>query len=158
MLEWLSYWLESSAGRTTAAARRQYRRDMESAFGEVIASPFKELRGGLVLGGETLWKKAQAVLGRGARHDADALRWLKRRGMEQARRRVAELSSGEEDQRVQLWMRVALGSERMSDLARELGYSDGSGVLRVVQRLEARAKEDQDLAAKLFRLREAIMA
>jgi hypothetical protein len=41
----------------------------------------------------------------------------------------------------------------MTDLARELGYSDGSGVLRVVQRLEARAQKDRTLAANLNRLR-----
>ena len=33
------------------------------------------------------------------------------------------------------WMRVVLGGERMSEVARELGYSDASGVFRVIARL-----------------------
>jgi REP element-mobilizing transposase RayT len=150
-LEWLSYWLGSSPGRTTAAARRQYRRDIRGAFGEKIVSPLTELRGGLVLGGEALWNKAQAILG--SVRDADASRWLRRQGMTQTRARVAGLLAGEEDRRVQIWARVTLGGERMSDLAGEFGYSDGSGILRVVQRLEARSQREKGLAAKLSRMR-----
>ena len=152
-LEWLTYWQAASGGRTITAARRQYRRDMQSAFGEPADNPFKQLRGGLVLGGEALWKKAQKIMGAAVGNDKDGLRWLKRQGMAQARRHVAELSVGEDDPRIRLWMRVTLGGERMSDLAREFGYSDGSGVLRVVQRLEARARQDKHLAKELSRLR-----
>ena len=155
-LEWLWYWLESSPGRTTAAARRQYQRDIRSAFGEAIVSPLAQLRGGLVLGGEALWKKAQTILGAVPRPDADASRWLRRQGAMAARARVDELLAGEEDRRVQIWARVTLGGERMSDLAAEFGYRDGSGVLRVVQRLEARAKREKDLAGKISRMRRAV--
>jgi hypothetical protein len=73
-----------------------------------------------------------------------------------ARARVDELLAGEEDRRVQIWARVTLGGERMSDLAAEFGYRDGSGVLRVVQRLEARAKREKDLAGKISRMRRAV--
>ncbi len=154
-LEWLTYWLEQTPGRTLAAARRQYRRDMQSAFGEKIVSPLSELRGGLVLGGEALWKKAQSTLGVVARPDADATRWLKRQGMAQARSRAAKLLVGETDRRIRIWARVTLCGERMSDLAVEFGYSDGSGVLRVVQRLEARAAKEKALGRKLSDLRRA---
>ena len=37
----------------------------------------------------------------------------------------------------------------MTDLARPYGYRDGSGVHRVIPRLEARAKEDRKLAQNL---------
>jgi hypothetical protein len=41
--------------------------------------------------------------------------------------------------------------------ASEFGYSDGTGVLQVVQRLEARVKNDKGLAAEqLSRLRRAM--
>lgn len=43
--------------------------------------------------------------------------------------------------------------ERHADLARELGYADTSGVLRVVQRLEAAAEADRQLRRTLERLR-----
>ena len=43
---------------------------------------------------------------------------------------------------MRIWMRVELGGERMTEIGREFGYKDGSGVHRVVQRLNARAEED----------------
>ncbi len=110
-VEWLSYWLEISGGRTQPAARRQYRRDIAGAFDQPIDSPLKELRDGLVLGGDALWKKAQTILKASPRHDADGLRWARRQGMAQARARVAELSAAEADPRVRTWMRVVLGGE-----------------------------------------------
>ena len=33
----------------------------------------------------------------------------------------------------------------MTDVAKQYGYSDGSGVHRVIQRLEARARDDSQL-------------
>jgi hypothetical protein len=76
--------------------------------------------------------------------------------MAQAHAQVVELSAGEDDPRVRTWMRVVLGSERMSVVARELGYADASGVFRVIGRLEARAKADKSLADKLARLRRSM--
>ena len=76
-------------------------------------------------------------------------RWRRPAG---GRRRLA---AGEADERVRLWVRVALGGERMTELAREFGYRDGSGVLQVVKRLEARAKDDAPLRRTLRRLRAA---
>jgi hypothetical protein len=152
----LSLWLEISGGRSLSAAQGQYRRDIGGAFDKPIDSPLKELRDGLVLGGEALWKKAQAILKRAPRHDADGLRWLRRQGMAQVRARVVELSAGEDDPRIRTWMRVILGGERMSVVARELGYADASGVFRVIGRLEARAKADKSLADKLARLRRSM--
>ena len=53
-------------------------------------------------------------------------------------RRVAKLSAAED--RLRMWMRVVLGGERMSALARELGYADASGVFRLIARLEMRGR------------------
>jgi hypothetical protein len=76
--------------------------------------------------------------------------------MEALRRRVAAAAEGEGDRRVRLWMRVVPGGERPADPGRELGYRDGSGVRRVVLRLEAAAREDRELGATLRRLRAAL--
>jgi len=41
-------------------------------------------------------------------------------------------------------------------LAREYGYADGSGVLRVVQRLDAAAADDRRLRKRLNEARESV--
>ncbi len=62
-LEWLNYWQEAAGrGARLARVRRAYRADLASCFGEPAPSPWAGLRGGLVLGGEELWKMAQALL------------------------------------------------------------------------------------------------
>ncbi len=62
---------------------------------------------------------------------------------------VGVMSTDETDARVRVWMRVQFGGECAADLVRELGCSDGSGILRVIQRLERQAGEDASLAGKL---------
>lgn len=52
-----------------------------------------------------------------------------------------------------LWLRVRLGGERLSDLARGYGYRDGFGIHRVVQRLEAESGSNKTLAKRLAKLR-----
>ena len=46
----------------------------------------------------------------------------------------------------------------MTDLAQEFGYRDGSGVLQVVKRLEARAVADKAIARQMRGLRAAFEA
>ena len=48
-----------------------------------------------------------------------------------------------------MWLRVRLGGERMTLVAEDYGYRDGSGVHRVIQRLEEAAKTDAPLAHRL---------
>ena len=156
-LEWLSYWQEMAGlGAGLARVRRAYRSDLAACFGEPAANPWADLRGGLVLGGEELWQKAQALLGASPRRLE--LEWARRDTLEQARRRAAAMAEGERDTRVQLWLRAKLGGERMTDLAQEFGYRDGSGVLQVVKRLEARAVADRAIARQLRELRAAFEA
>lgn len=59
------------------------------------------------------------------------------------------MAQEESDRRAGTWMRVRLGGERPAVLAREYGYRDGSGVLRVVQRLDAAAEKGRSLRVKL---------
>ncbi|MBN1854325.1 MAG: hypothetical protein JW829_16465 [Pirellulales bacterium] len=62
---------------------------------------------------------------------------------------IERLVAEEKDRRVAIWLRVRLGGERMTAVALDFGYRDGSGVHRVLQGLEARAKSDRTLARYL---------
>ena len=53
-----------------------------------------------------------------------------------------------------IWIRVRLGGERMTEVADDYGYRDGSGVHRVLQRLEEKAQHDRSLARHLKKLAE----
>lgn len=151
--EWLGYW--SDGGGETARARRAYAADIAACFGQPVARPLDELKGGLVLG-DSLWDKVRhALRGRGGREE---LRWLKRDNDVRARQRVRQLIADEADRRVRLWARARLAGEPMTLLARELGYADASGVHRVAQRLEAAAKCDENLNARLERLKKMMLS
>ena len=149
--EWLSYW-----GDRAAQATRGYVADIRSCFGRPIPRPLEDLRGGLVLGSEALWKKVRKLLsGRGG---AEELRWRKRQNAAEISRRVAKLIEAEPDRRLRIWARVRLAGEPASVLARELGYADGSGVHRVAERLEAAAAEQSKLKGRMERLKNAVMS
>jgi putative transposase len=152
-LSWLSFWDDGS--KRKARASRSYLADIDSCFGEPVTSPLSELRGGLVLGDETLWRKAKSLLskGKGAEH----LRFSRGQTALEIQRRVAKLIQSENDRRVKIWARVRLGGEALSQLARELDYADGSGVHQVIRRLEASAKADPALQKRLAQLSEAAM-
>ena len=76
-----------------------------------------------------------------------------RRGLPTVRatvsRKIREAVEREPDRRVQIWLRVRLGGERMTEVARDYGYWDRSGIHQVVRRLELRAESDRQLARKL---------
>lgn len=149
-LEWLSYW-----GRTVQEARREYVRSMAEFFGARMVSPLLDLRGGLALGSDALWEKIRGLLE--AREGQEEIRWRKQSDHVVVRRRIAEMVDRETDTRIRIWMRVQLGGERATDVAREFGYADGSGVSRVIQRLESRARRDVGLASKLSAARQEIL-
>jgi len=147
--EWLSYW---SDGKSQAAKR--YVADIRSCFGSPPESPLDDLRGGLVLGDESLWQKVRKLLS-GQKAD-EALRWVKRDHQEAAARKVAKLIEHEPDRRVRTWARFRLAGEPLAALARELKYADGSGVHQVARRLEAAAARDPALNRKLNVLKTAV--
>ena len=55
-----------------------------------------------------------------------------------------------------IWLRVRLGGERMTEVAEDYGYRDGSGVHRVLQRLEEKAQHDRSLSRHLKKLAEQV--
>ena len=57
--------------------------------------------------------------------------------------------AGETNERVRIWARIRLGGERAVDVAREMGYRDGSGITHVVKGLELQGVGDQGLRKKL---------
>ena len=138
--EWLSYW---SDGRDRSRARRAYAADVAACFGRPLTSPLDELKGGLVLGDDSLWNRARKAMAVG--QSKEELRWLKRDNQTEARQRVNRLIADEPDRRVRIWARARLAGEPMAALARELGYADGSAIHRVAQRLEAAAESDDNL-------------
>jgi REP element-mobilizing transposase RayT len=140
--EWLSYF-----GRTRPAAQAAYRGQIACMFGQVVASPWRDLRAGLVLGGEALWDKVRALIAES--EGADEIRWTRRAGAEAVAREVARLAAEQTNRRIAIWLEVRHGGRRMTEVAKKYGYSDGSGVHRVIQRLEARAKQDRQLDEQL---------
>ena len=141
-LDWLSYF-----GHTRKLAQTEYRRPIDQMFGQVISSPWQDLRHGLVLGGESLWRKVHGLVVK-SQGDAEIC-WCRRVDAEETSRVVRSLVAQEADRRVAIWLRVRLGGERMTRVAADYGYRDGSGIHRVLQRLEERAKDDPSLARHL---------
>ena len=149
-LDWLSYF-----GRTRRAAHTEYRKQIRQTFGQVPESPWQQLRpGGLVLGGKPLWEKARELIE--AAGGQEEIRWRRRADASEVSRRIASLTEDEADHRVAIWARVRLGGERMTEVAADYGYSDGSGVHRVVKRLDEKAKTDRALARRLRELRKNV--
>jgi REP element-mobilizing transposase RayT len=148
-LEWRRYW-----GRNGAEAQRGYRQWMATAFDKPLISPWENLRGGLVLGGQRLWEKTQALVAAKPRREESL--WIQQHGHEPAREQARKLAEGEEDWRVKVWIRVRLGGERMTAVARALDYRDGSGVAQVIKRLEQTASRNARLRTRLAQLRRKV--
>ena len=94
-------------------------------------------------------------MARAPRIEFEGAVWVSREGLEATRSKITKLIAEEKDERIKIGIRVELGGEKLTAVARELGYGDGSGVHRVVQRLNLRAKEDVKIRAHLLRLRRA---
>ena len=144
-MDWLRYF-----GRTRRVAQNEYRRQIDMMFGEVVSSPWKDLRGGLVLGGKSLWDKVSQLVA-DSEGDED-IRWHRGASAEETKRLIHSLVEQETDRRIAIWLRVRLGGERMTIVAKDYDYSDGSGVHRVLQRLEEKAKHDRSLSRHLNKL------
>ena len=114
-------------------------------FGQLVRSPWVNLRKGLVLGGESLWNMVRELVAK-AEGDEE-IRWRRRADAEASARAIESLVEQEADRRVAIWLRV--GGERMTTMAADYGYRDVSGVHRVIKRLEEKAKRDRALSRRL---------
>jgi REP element-mobilizing transposase RayT len=142
--DWLRYW---GRGADASAA---YRRQIAQAFGKPAANPWDELRGGLVLGTDQLWRRVKQMLSGKSGHDEG--RWQRHESWREQRERLRQKLAAEPDARVRIWARVRAGGERRVDVARECGYRDGSAVTHLIQRLDAAALRDRTLAKRLANL------
>ncbi len=148
-LDWLGYW-----GRRRGEAQKRYGREVDACFGQVVKSPFEDLRDGLVLGGDGLYRKVRLLLSKSK--GQDEVTWTRRAGEREIRQRLKTILDNVKDPQLKIWIRGRLGGERLKDLAAVFGYADGIGILRVVQRVEARSKLDVKLARRLKKLQDAI--
>ena len=125
---------------------------MKLCLEEPIQSPWTQLRGGLVLGGQELWDRIAGMIG--GKPGTDELHWTRReRQNPAAAGRVRRLVDQEQDDRLKIWLRVRLGHERKVDVARDYAYRDGSAVLQILKRLEQKATKSRALQAKLSQWR-----
>jgi REP element-mobilizing transposase RayT len=146
-LDWRRYW-----GATAEAATQGYRQRLASFFeAGQVASPWEKLRGGLVLGGEELWAKAERlVAGKQGQEEGN---WTKAVERESLRKRVEELVAVESEERIKMWLLVRVAGERCTVVGRRFKYRDGSGVAYVLRQLEAEIRENPALADKLQQAR-----
>ena len=100
--EWLSYF-----GRRRREAQAEYRRQMAAAFGQVADSPWKKLRGGLVLGTDALWNR---VCGMMAESDTEEeIRWSRCAGATAIADQIDRLAAQQTDRRIAIWLKVRHG-------------------------------------------------
>ncbi|MEI6352162.1 MAG: transposase [Verrucomicrobiota bacterium] len=129
-LDWLSYF-----GRTRRAAQREYEQFIESAFESVVECPWESLRMGLVLGGDALLERASGLLQ--AKTGTEEVEWVARTESAMHRKAVAATLAGEQSERCwKAWVFARLGGERSIDIARTLGYKDGSAITHLLKRLD----------------------
>jgi len=124
---------------------------MDRCFVRPASDLLEAAQGGLVLGGERFWEVVkERMAGSTGREE---IRWSSRANQAEQAMRVEKLLMGESDRRIEIWARVRLGGERLVNVAARYGYSDASGVHRVVERLEALALEDPSVGVKIQKLR-----
>ncbi len=139
--DWLRYY-----AHTPAKAHTAYRRDIDQALQTLddTTPPWRNLPGGLVLGGKTLRKKAAALLRK--KESGKEIPWA--HSSKDHRIHWRQKIKAEPDPRWKIWLRVRALGERKVDIAQSLGYRDGSAILQILKRLETRAAHDATLAKK----------
>jgi putative transposase len=142
-LDWLRYY-----GTTGASASADYRKDLRQTLAspEETTTPWAKLRGGLVLGGETLWKRAKTLLAQ--KGGQEEIRWKRFQDNFDRRDEWQPRIAAEPDDRWKVWLRVRALGERKAEIARDLGYRDGGSVLQIIKRLDKSAQTDPALQRK----------
>jgi len=146
-LDWLGFF-----GKKGDAAHREYRAFVRHAFETAVENPWVSLRQGIVLGSDALQRKAQTLLRQ--KEGRDERRLVQGQTAKEIQARLRQLLADEKDERIRIWARVRLGSERGVDVGREYGYKDGSGVTQLIKRLENEITDDKRLRAKLDALQQ----
>jgi putative transposase len=137
-LAWLKAW-----GKSLEKGRHEYYRTIKSYFGQKVESPWNDLKGGMVLGDEVFLEKIKQHF---KKEYSD---WLSPNEKISRSQKIKEWLNGESDNAVRLWLRVCLGGEKVVDVAREMNYQSGSGVINVINRLKKQATQNIYLKQKL---------
>jgi putative transposase len=147
---WLSLQWLTSFGARRREAQRRYCQFVDEAFEHAVVSPFEALRAGLVLGGEKLWEQVSGLLRR--KPGDEELCWIHREvDIEEARRWVRDAMGREPDRRLKAWLMVRFGQWRRVDVARKLGYSDGSAITHLLRRLQGDGRNKRELGSRMER-------
>lgn len=144
-------WL-AGAGGTPSQARQAYRRNLDRIWQMgLLECPWDDLAKGLALGEGDFVKKVCHQAGR--RAASWNRKWVAGVTQKEVKDALMELLKDESDRKLRMWARTRLGGERWVDVAKDEGYTDGSGVLVAVKRLEAGMKDNPALTAKMNKIR-----
>lgn len=117
----------------------------------LLECPWDDLAKGLALGEGDFVKKVCHQAGR--RAASWNRKWVAGVTQKEVKDALMELLKDESDRKLRMWARARLGGERWVDVAKDEGYTDGSGVLVAVKRLEAGMKDNPALTAKMNKIR-----
>lgn len=138
---WLTYF-----GRSKVKAQRDYKAFVEAAFGGVLESPWDDLHRGLVLGGKDLKDRIRNILEGSSK--VEEMAWVRQTENRTDQITAAnKLAEAENERRWKAWLRVRLGGERRIDVARALGYKEGSAITHALKRLEEMILKDPSFSS-----------
>jgi len=143
---WLSMeWLELFGGDPDQA-RKGYREFIQDGFENGTRDIFADLYRGLILGSEAMRNRVLERLEEKPGQDEQKPRHPIRH--DRAVGAVTALAAKEDDVRWKAWLRVYHGGERKTDVARSLGYRDGSAITHLLKRFEKCLSGDKALQGK----------
>ncbi|HPA17841.1 MAG TPA: hypothetical protein PLU30_08830 [Verrucomicrobiae bacterium] len=132
---WAHYWSRGKAGMV-----RGYRQAIQEAMALEPRDWKDFVRRGLVAGGPDLLERVLRKLS--GKKDRESAAWRQPVEWERRRKRLEAALKREPDRGVACWVRMRLLGERGADVARDLGYKDGSGVTHAVKRVERLRRSD----------------
>jgi REP element-mobilizing transposase RayT len=139
---WMRYW-----GNTRTKAAKRYLRDMKLALGGEPESWRNLVQGGLVAGTQEFIERAVDQLK--TQTNLDTQLWRRPSAWGKVRAKLKAALRREKSPAIQAWVRTRILGEKSLEVAREMGYADGSGVCQATRRLEVRSKQDKPLAQQL---------
>lgn len=141
--DWLSFF-----GRRRSAGQKEYDRFVKDAFESAVEDPWARLQGGLVLGSEAFVGRVRDWVGK--KSGREEVRWVSQEENPHQRRGAAQALAVRQKKRCwEVWVRVVLGGERRSDVARSYGYSGVSAITQILKRLPESAIGNRAVAARM---------
>lgn len=139
---WQHYW-----GRSGKETTRGYLRGMKLALGFEPESWNDVVQRGLVAGRPEFVDQASAHLKKQKNRDAQT--WRRPLEWQKVRKKLETALQKEKSPALKAWVRTRILGEKGVEIAREMGYADGSGVCQAARRLEVRSKQDKGLTKQM---------